>query len=58
MEKNKVTNVRAKSLEINTPTSVRMSDHNLRNAINQCNKGYSSNEIGETIVNHSSVLTE
>lgn len=35
-----------------------MSDHNLRNAINQCNKGYSSNEIGETIVNHSSVLTE
>lgn len=58
MEKHEVTNVGAKSLEINTPISVRMSDHNLRNTINQWNKGYSSNEIGETIVNHSSVLTE
>lgn len=41
MEKHMViTNVGAKSLEINTLISVRMSDHNLRNAINQCNKGY------------------
>lgn len=48
---------RAKSLEINAPMSTGMSDHNLRNAINQCNKGYWNNEIDETIVNHSSVLT-
>lgn len=36
---------------------MRMSDHNLGNAINQCNKGYWNNEIDEKIVNHSSVLT-
>lgn len=36
---------------------MRMSDHDLRNAINQRNKGYWNNEIDETIVNHSSVLT-
>lgn len=35
-----ITNVGAWSPEINAPISVRMSDHNLRNAINQCNKGY------------------
>lgn len=53
-----ITNVGAWSLEINAPISVRMSDHNLRNAINQCNKGYWNNEIDETIVNHSSMLTD
>lgn len=41
MEKQTViTNVGVWSLEINAPVSVRMSDHNLSNAINQCNKGY------------------
>lgn len=33
-----LTNAGAKSLEINAPIGVRMSDHNLRNVINQCNK--------------------
>lgn len=41
MEKHTViTNAGAKSHEINNLISVRMSDHNLRNAINQCYKGY------------------
>lgn len=35
-----VTNAGAQSLEINAPMRVGMSDHDLRIAINQCNKGY------------------
>lgn len=35
-----ITNAGAESHEINTLIRVRMSDHNLRNAINQCYKGY------------------
>lgn len=56
VKKHTVTNVGPKSLEINTPISTRMSDHNLRNAINQCNKNY-NNKTDVTIVNHSSVVT-
>lgn len=40
-----ITNVGAKSLEINAPISMGMTDHDLRNAINQCNKAYWNNEI-------------
>lgn len=29
-----------------------MSDHNVWNVINQCNKGYWKNEIDKTVVNH------
>lgn len=35
-----VTNVDAMRAEINTPITVRMTDHNLKNIIYQRNKGY------------------
>lgn len=40
MQKCTVTNVDAMPAKINTPITVTMTDHNLKNIINQCNKGY------------------
>lgn len=34
--------------EINTPITVRMTDHNLQDEINQCNTGYYTNGSHET----------
>lgn len=47
-KKHTVTNADAMPAEINTPITVRMTDHNLQDAINQCNKGYYTNGSHET----------
>lgn len=56
MEKQTLTNAAGSSLETNAPVRVGMSDHNLRIAINQRNKGCRNNEMDETILNHASAL--
>lgn len=56
MEKQTLTNAAGSSLETNALVRVGMSDHNLRIAINQRNKGCRNNEMDETILNHASGL--
>lgn len=53
-EKQTLTNAAGSSLETNAPVRVGMSDHNLRIAINQRNKGCRNNEMDETFLNHAS----
>lgn len=56
MEKQTLTNTAASSLETNAPVRMGMTDHNLRIAINQRNKGCRNNEMDESVLNHASAL--